>query len=345
MTDEKLTKLERKMREWIDAGAFPGCAFGIYDGSPHLCWMGDAMIEPQKKKVTSETLYDLASLTKVVGTVPAILHLIEEGDLTLETKIASVLPEAGESQVTVRQCLTHTTGAPADFPYQDLKGKQAVVERAASLLPAEGNERICYSDINYILLGEVIERISGMGLDQAFQEWIFDPLCMEDTGFFPAKEDTAPTEIRADRGLVWGQAHDGKAHAMGGISGHAGLFSSGFDIMRFMMAVLGKSANPDIDFLSRASIELMAKEQAADDHDRRGLGWMLSFPGGPMGDLCSDRTLFHTGFAGGSILIDMDQEVGFFVLTNRIHPSRENKAILELRPKFNNMAIAAATDL
>lgn len=201
---------------------------------------------------------------------------------------------------------------------------------------------ICYSDINYILLGEVIERVSGMGLAQAFEKWVFQPLGMTDTGFHPERERCAPTEVRKDRGLVWGEAHDGKAHMMGGISGHAGLFSTGADIGRFIAGILGSAKGENDAFLSRASIDLMAKEHASSAHDRRGLGWMPPIPGGPMGDLCSDRSLFHTGFAGGSILIDLERSAGVVLLTNRIHPTRENRMILDLRPRFHNMVIVAS---
>jgi CubicO group peptidase (beta-lactamase class C family) len=334
-------ELNEKMREWIAAGAFPGCVYGVIGKKSTFSSLGKSMITPEERVNKLETLYDLASLTKVVGTVPAILHLVEAGELTLGTRIASILPEVGESQVTVEQCLTHTSGAPADFSYQELSGKQALIERATSLLPLEGSNVICYSDINYILLGEVIERVSGMSLDQAFHKWIFQPLGMMDTGFDPEHDRCAPTEVREDRGLVWGQAHDGKAHMMGGISGHAGLFSTGSDLGRFVAGILESAKGGNDAFLSSASIQLMAKQHASSTHDRRGLGWMLPIAGGPMGDYCSENSLFHTGFTGGSILIDLDREVGIVLLTNRIHPRRENRMILDLRPRFHNMAIVA----
>lgn len=345
MTSEKMTQFKRQMQAWIDAGAFPGCVFGVIGQSTYYCALGDAMTIPERRKAKLDTVYDLASLTKVVGTVPAILHMMEAGELTLDTRITSILSEVGDSHVTIGQCLTHTSGAPADFPYQDLSGKSAVVERAGSLLPEFGAKTIQYSDINYILLGQVIEKISGMGLEQAFREWIFQPLGMSHTGFSPCKEKTAPTEVRPDRGLVWGEAHDGKAHAMNGVSGHAGLFSTVKDMGKFVSAVLNQGEGEQGRFLSQASIDLMAREHARSDHDRRGLGWMLPFAGSPLGDLCTDRSLFHTGFAGGSILMDLEKQLGLVVLTNRIHPSRENRAILALRPKFNNMAIALSKDL
>lgn len=334
-------ELNEKIEEWIAAGAFPGCVYGVVGKNTNFSSLGKSMITPEERVNKLETLYDLASLTKVVGTVPAILHLIEAGELTLGTRLASILPEVGESQVTIRHCLTHTSGAPADFSYQGLSGKQALIERAASLLPLEGAEVICYSDINYILLGEVIERVSGMSLDQAFDKWIFQPLGMRDTGFDPEHDRCAPTEVREDRGLVWGQAHDGKAHMMGGISGHAGLFSTGSDIGKFVAGMLEAAKGDNDAFLSKASIQLMAKNHASSAYDRRGLGWMLPIAGGPMGDYCSDNSLFHTGFTGGSILLDLDREVGVVLLTNRIHPRRENRMILDLRPKFHNMAILA----
>ena len=340
-TSRYFNKLNEKMRGWIAAGAFPGCVYGVIGKETGFFSLGKSMITPEERVNKLETLYDLASLTKVVGTVPAILHLIEAGDLTLGTRIASILPEIGESQVTIRHCLTHTSGAPADFSYQELSGKQALIERAISLLPLEGSNGICYSDINFILLGEVIERVSGMSLDRAFDKWIFQPLGMRDTGFAPEHDRCAPTEVRVDRGLVWGEAHDGKAHMMGGISGHAGLFSTGSDIGKFVAGILESAKGENEAFLSSASIQLMAKQHASSTHDRRGLGWMLPISGGPMGDYCSENSLFHTGFTGGSVLIDLERELGLVLLTNRIHPSRQNRMILDLRPKFHNMAILA----
>ncbi len=338
--------LEEKMQQWIDEGMMPGCAFGLITRE-EACYraLGRARTTPEQVDVKIETVYDLASLTKVVGTVPAILHLVERGELTLETEVSKVLQEVQVEGLTIRHLLTHTSGAPADFAYQALSGKGEIVQVASSLLPEERTGSIRYSDINYILLGEIIERVGGLPLDQAFDQWIFKPLGMKHTGFFPERESCAPTEIREDRGLVWGEPHDGKAYAMGGVSGHAGLFSTVKDLGRFVHAMLMDGHGKKVQFLSAASIALLSREQADDDHDRRGLGWMLPVQGGPMGDLCSERTLFHTGFAGGSILIDLDRGAGFVVLTNRIHPTRENRGILGIRSKFNNLAIVVAENL
>jgi CubicO group peptidase (beta-lactamase class C family) len=285
--------------------------------------------------VTPETIYDLASLTKVVATLPSVLRLVAEGEISLDEEVRRFFPEARAplAYASVRRLLSHTAGLPGSLPLH--REAASVEEGVEVILAAEigpGSPYI-YSDPGMILLGALVGRVSGQGLDRFAHEQVFAPLGMADTRFGPVTDrQVAATEYRPDRRqVVEGVVHDSNALAMGGICGHAGLFGTAGDLSRYARAwlELDERLGP-AELLREATLE-----QANQDGTRRGLGWMLQGEDSSVGGRASQSTFGHTGFTGTSLWCDPEQ--GWFgsLLTNRVHPSRENAMTIQgLRKRF-----------
>ncbi|HET9899112.1 MAG TPA: serine hydrolase domain-containing protein [Streptosporangiaceae bacterium] len=293
-------------------------------------------------EATGSTAFDLASLTKVVATVPIVLLLHQRGAWSIDDQIARWLPGAPSSPVTIRQCLTHTAGLVPHRPFYEVRGTVAGIREAvvAELAGAAGGP-VNYSDLGYMLLGWAIENCAGDSLDAVAGREIFGPLGMLSTSFRPSVRRTwvAATEQSAQGrgGLIWGEVHDGNAYALGGVSGHAGVFSTAADLGRFAIALLRPGSHP---VLSAPSIELMTSGQAVSGADVRGLGWRLGSTSG-WGEW-PDGTIWHTGFTGTSLLVAPSLGVGAVLLTNAVHPARRRPAeITELRAGFHALVLAA----
>jgi CubicO group peptidase (beta-lactamase class C family) len=212
------------------------------------------------------------------------------------------------------------------------------------------NSQIVYSDIGYILLGKIIEKITGVPLDRYAKEILFTPLEMFDTTYNPGdKKRCAPTEERKDRivqGILRGEVHDEKSYILGGVAGHAGLFSTVTDVAHFIDMILNKGVYKGRRIFSEAVIDLLFAPKVEISHpliknyDRRGIGWIIQSCYSSAGDLVSEETILHTGFTGTNIWIDRRNEIGFCLLTNRVHPTRENLKIITVRPKLANFIMA-----
>lgn len=290
--------------------------------------------------VWAETRFDLASLSKVVGTLPAVLKLVEAGAVGLESPVRRFFSNAGWFQspslgdVTVRQLLTHTSGLPA---------WRALYATAADRLTALGSTlqtplehpsgRVVYSDLGFILLGAVVERVSGLRLGAFTQTQVFGPLGLETLRYgVPAGVLVAATEDCGWRGrLLEGEVHDENAFAFGGVAGHAGLFGTALDVARYAQAWLRLEtpfASPDL--LRRAT-----QEHAGEGDLRRALGWGLAGRGSSAGRHASPAAYGHTGFTGTSVWIDPERGRFAVLLTNRVHPSRfGGEGIHDLRVRF-----------
>ena len=305
----------------VDSDGVALQAFGGY-----ACMIGDVV------PTTLETSYDLASLTKVVCTVTLALIARERGWLTLDDPVVRWLPQypegpktaAAPEGTTLRQLLTHTAGLVDHRPfYETLRGRgpieAAVYEEARSATPGSP---VLYSDLGYMLLGWVLEACLQTSLDEAFASMVGGPLGLVGTRFRPRWEGNlgavAATELdgdqRSGRGLIWGEVHDGNAFALGGVSGHAGLFAPVGDLVRFVRRLLVPNG-----VLSAESVALMNSRQAATGNDIRGIGWRLD----PVEwGTWPERTLWHTGFTGTSLLIAPETGVAVVLLTNSVHPGR-----------------------
>jgi len=306
---------------------------------------------------TSETtIWDLASLTKVIGTTSAAMALVEEGTLSLDDRVAAWVPtwirgDRRKLQVTVRQLMTHRAGLPAFRRwYSEIEGREAYDAAIdAEPLEADPGERYLYSDIGVMTLARVIEQASREPIDSLLQRRVFGPMGMTDTGFNPAPElrgRIAPTEIdTVYRGYhVHGEVHDENAHAYGGVSGHAGLFSTARDLSRFARTMLrgGVTDSGEQVFLP-STIRSFTRRQT--EASSRALGWDTpSGANSSAGRWMTPSAFGHTGYTGTSIWIDPELDLFVIVLTNRVNPTRENSRHAAMRREVANLAVQALTD-
>ncbi|MCY9659848.1 serine hydrolase [Paenibacillus chondroitinus] len=317
--------------------------------------VGHSIISDETKlKVTEDTIYDCASLTKVMATLPLIMQLIDRGELRLRDHITRFFPEFsgnGKDEVTVKHLLSHTSGLQA---FKDLHSHGWTPEQIKAAVLGESLSHACgssyaYSDFNYIILGELAAKLFSMPLDEAATRYVFEPLGMHDTGYCPAKElqlRIAATEFM-DGAYRWGEVHDENAWAMGGVSGHAGVFSTAMDVAKYAAMWLnhGKpAADGHGHVLSSASVSAATRSYTEDKvNANRGLGWVLKGDvWDASGDLFSSLSYGHTGFTGTSIWMDPQSSVFAVLLTNRVHFGRE-KSVVRLRDCFHN-AIAASIE-
>jgi CubicO group peptidase (beta-lactamase class C family) len=340
---DRVHLLDLYLEKAIENEAFPGAAWGlITPDEEHFGFAGHAQIVPAPRKMRIDSIFDIASLTKVVATTTSIMILIENGELRLHDTVGSILPAEHLKNTTILQLLTHTSGLPASVKfYQANRDRAGMIDDLYQVpLVDQPGTVVTYSDLNFMLLGLMIEKISG-SLEQFSRRYVFEPLDMNDTCFNPSLETSerfVATEFREDRGVVSGQVHDGNGYAMGGVSGHAGLFSTAQDLGRFVRMLLSNGYHHGRRIIGRASLDLMRHCYTEQLGERRGLGWKLKNPGDAMGDLASEDALFHTGFTGTSLLVDQQRGLGVILLTNRIHPSRDNQKLLALRGKIHNIA-------
>ena len=336
-----LKEIKQMLREGVQNEHFPGVHFGyvIKNQKPMIDYVGYKQIYPSKVELRGDEIYDVASLTKVVSTTTLIMKLIEEKKLSLDTKINDVIDWYPMDDTTVYDLLTHTSGLPADIPRANtLKDKADVVSKIKNVkLKVNKGEYIIYSDIGFILLGLMIEKITGKSLHEYSQEIIFKPLGMKDTSYQPNGYRCAPTEFRNDdvyHGLLKGLVHDEKAFALGG-AGHAGLFSTVCDLTLFIKAIL-----EDRFVLKKETVDLLFKVQKElpslnGNILKRALGWDKPTEGGSSSELSDfDQTILHTGFTGCNMFIDRKHNMGYVMLSNAVHPKRDLNQIIGYRKQI-----------
>jgi beta-glucosidase-like glycosyl hydrolase/CubicO group peptidase (beta-lactamase class C family) len=346
--------MDRAVRD----GAFPGGVLAVgHRGQLALRAFGKLSYDRGATAVAPDTLYDLASLTKVVVTTMLTAQLTEArsgAGIRLGAPIERYLPEwaAGPQPdwrrlVTVRHLLTHTSGLP---PHRDYfltaKDRRELLRKIfAEPLDAQPGAKETYSDLGFILLGEIIERATGKPLDLLAAEQIFQPLGMTNTMFSPPRKllpRIAPTENDTSfrKRLIWGEVHDENAYVMGGVAGHAGLFGDAGDLAVFCQMLLNGGIYAHRRILGRLTVaEFTASQPLASN--ARSLGWTLPTQNSSSGHYFSPRSFGHTGFTGTSLWIDPDRQLFIVLLTNRVHPTRENQKIQDLRPTLHDAVIKA----
>ncbi|RLG50842.1 MAG: hypothetical protein DRO00_08110 [Thermoproteota archaeon] len=350
MDPARLNYLKELTMKWINKRAFPGAVYLIARKGVIVAHeaFGHAVKTPFTREMTKETIFDMASLTKVMATATSIMTLVERGALTLKEKVVDYFPEAKwrYKEVTLWHLITHTSGLPPFKPVHKL-GREGIIKAILdSEQLCEPGKRVIYSDLGYILLGEIVKEVSGKPLDVYSRENIFLPLGMEDTMFNPPehlKERIAATELCKWRGRVLiGEVHDERAYALGGVAGHAGLFSKALDAAIFAQMFLNLGKYDHVRVLSPLTVKKMTKNHTKGLGARRGLGWLINSRGvASSGDLLSTKAYGHTGFTGTSVWVDPKLKLLVVLLTNRVHPTRENEMILRFRPLFHN-AVAGA---
>jgi CubicO group peptidase (beta-lactamase class C family) len=342
---------DRLLDDFRARRAFPGgvLAVGYRGALVHLHPFGRLTYDANAPAVTAGTLYDLASLTKVVATTTMAMILVDEGKLDLDQRVQTYLPGfqgPGKEAVTVRHLLTHSSGLDATAPlYKELSGKEAFVERIERMdLVYPPGSRSLYSDLGIILLGEILEKVAGQPLEAFVRERVFAPLAMRHTMFRPPAElrpRIAPTEVDPWRGrLVQGEVHDENAFAMGGVAPHAGLFSTAGDLARFAQMLLNGGTLDGRRIVSGETVELFTRRTEIPGSDR-ALGWDTKSAEGSAGTLFSPRSFGHTGFTGTSMWIDPARQLYVILLTNRVHPTRDNQLIREARPAVADAVVRA----
>ena len=327
----------------LDARAYPGAYAVVGDrrgilaegGAGRTDWRDDA------PPVDRRTIWDLASLTKVVGTTTALAQLIERGQVDLYAPVQRYLPDwtgPRQDRVRVWHLLTHTSGLPAFRPYDRQTQRPDSLERllfTTGLERASGDSMV-YSDIGAFVMGEIIERVSGQPLDRYLAANVFAPLGMHETMFNPPdslRARVAPTEIDSLRGgLVHGKVHDERAYYAGGIAAHAGLFSSAADLARFATMLLHGGTLDGTRVLNGQTLRQFAAYADSGRHNR-GLGWQKA-PAPWAGRALSSSAFGHTGFTGTSIAVDPELDIYVILLSNRVNPTRNNPRIGDVRRRL-----------
>ena len=354
MSGERLKRLDEVLRTAITKEEIPG-AVVLVAREGRVVYrkaFGHRALMPNKKPMLIDTIFDVASLTKVLVTAPSIMILVEEGKLSLTDPVSKYLPrfsQYGKHRVTILQLLTHYSGLRPT-----LKGNStwSGYEEAVRLVLRERlvtspGKKFIYSDINYMVLGEVVQRISEQSLDQFAQERIFAPLGMADTHFSPGPElmeRIAPTEMRAGN-MLQGTVHDPRASRMGGCAGHAGVFSTADDTAQFAQMILDGGTYRGNRVLSPLSVMQMTSPQSPpSDESLRGLGFDIGSPfGTPRGDLFPRGSFGHTGFTGTSLWIDPFTKTFVILFTSRVHP-RGKGNVIALRKRVASVAAASIVD-
>ncbi len=389
---DRLDRARVFLERCIADGAFAGAvALVALRGEIVAHWaLGHAEVEPRRRPMTPDAIFDLASLTKAVGGATAAMVLLEDGVWGLDDAVARFIPEfaqRGKRDVTLRHLLTHTAGFAGWVPtYAHASDPESALAYVCQLPLANlPGSVVVYSDIGMSLIGHLVRRVTGAGVDRLLEERVWHPLGMHDTRYTP------PPSVRArivatERGnrfeqamvrnlgetfggwrmdVIVGEVNDGNTwYPLGGVSTHAGLFSTASDLLTFAHTLLEGGRG----VLSPSSIAEATRDQTMGLGQTRGLGWQLlqkgrrlheeiapsawarrvfpatrySFPGvRPFGDLLSGRTFGHTGFTGTSLAVDPERDLVIVLLTNRIHPDADNFQLEYLRPRFHNMVAAS----
>jgi len=351
----RLDVVDGIVREAVRDGQIPGAVVLVgHDGQViYRKAFGERALEPQREAMTADTIFDLASLTKVVATTTAVMQLVQRGQARVNEPVAKYIPEFGENgkeEITLRELLTHDSGLPKDLDLsQPWEGRETALHMAYAEKPiyAPGS-RFLYSDVNFIVLGALVERVSETPLNEYCQKNIFVPLKMMHTRFLPPASwlpKIAPTQYDEHDKMLRGAVHDPTARRMGGVAGHAGLFSTADDLAKFAQALLNGDGALPTPILSSLMVEKMTTpQQPPTSQVLHGFGWDIDSPfSSNRGDLLPVGSFGHTGFTGTSLWIDPTTRTFIIVLTNAVHPRGKGSAVA-LRSKIAT-AVAAALPL
>lgn len=368
-----LQAADKVVESAIADSAFPGACYAVgHEGFVSVKAFGRFMDCAESQSVRTDTVWDLASVSKVVGTTTAAMLMVDEGKLDLNAPVAQTLPEFGangKSNITVRNLMVHDSGLAAFHPYQRQFQKPSQVLDAiyADPLVYPTGTKTVYSDLGIITLAKVIERVSGSSLDNLLRDRVFGPLGMRDTMYNPPEPirgRCAPTEgvepwraeLRAMRGLeshstacphphaqefIQGEVHDPNAMVLGGVAGHAGLFSTAGDLAVFLAMLRNGGRHAELQLVKPDTVRQFTERAA--EGSTRALGWdTKSAQGSSAGTKFSMRSFGHTGYTGTCVWTDPERELFGILLTNRVHPTSENLKITQVRPKFYDAIATAA---
>jgi uncharacterized protein YbbC (DUF1343 family)/CubicO group peptidase (beta-lactamase class C family) len=350
----KLAEIDASITAAISNRAAPGVVLWLeHAGSSYHRAYGQRSVLPVPEVMTGDTIFDAASLTKVLATTPALMRLVERGQIRIDEPVARYLPEftgEGRDAITLRHLLTHTSGLRPGIPLRpDWTGYEAGISRALAERPQAAPEtRFVYSDVNFILLGEIIRRVSGHSLDEFCAGEIYIPAGMTNTGFRPnpgLRRQIAPTTL-SEGEYLRGIVHDPTARRMGGVAGHAGLFTTAADAARFARMMLAEGRSGEERIFDPETVRLMVSVQTpgTQTRARRGLGWDIDSPyAGPRGEHFPVGSYGHTGWTGTSLWIDPFSRTFLVLMSNRNHPT-EDGSVIALRREIGTLAAEAVSD-
>lgn len=331
----------------ISDSAFPGAVLLVSrDGKIiHEKAYGNYTYEQKSPKMKASTIFDLASVSKVVGTTSAAMMLIDQGKMNLDDRVTKYLPvfgNNGKENITIRNLLLHNAGlAPFKKYYDVYSTSEEVVNDIMNLTPEqEPGSKYVYSDLGMITLQKVMEKVSGKSLDNFIEENLFTPMGMKSTMYNPPaelKDSCAPTEFDDFYRMqqLQGEVHDERAFMLNGVAGHAGLFSNASDLAKFLQMILNKGNYKGKQFIRSETVELFTKKQS--EQSTRGLGWDTKSPeGSSAGQYFSLRSWGHTGYTGTSVWTDPELKTFVILLTNRVYPTRNNNKLSKVRPLIHD---------
>ncbi len=353
MDAAKLAQIDAIVAEGIEQKKMPGCVvcIGRRGKIVLLRAYGNKQVKPAEVPMTTDTVFDLASITKPMATATSIMLLVERGQLKLDDKVTAIIPDFaanGKEGITIHDLLIHQSGLLPDNALADYDdGPEAAIQKICALkLQAPTGSKFIYSDVNFILLGEIVRRTSGKTVHEFSRDNIFQPLGMKETGYLPdeaLRARAAPTEER-DGHLMQGEVHDPRAFQLGGVAGHAGLFSTAEDIAIFAQMMLGRGDYQGTRIMSPETFALMTRGEKVSS-GIRGLGWdKRTGYSINRGKGLSDAAFGHGGFTGTVLWIDPELELFVIFLSNRVHP--DGKGLVNpLAGKIGTVAAEAILDV
>lgn len=356
MSAEKLARIDELVEEGLEQKRMPGCVVvvGRKGKIVYRKAFGYRQLEPEKVPMTVDTVFDMASITKPMATATSAMVLLEQGKLRLRDRVSQYIPEfanGGKEEATVMHLLTHQAGFVPDNALADyLDGREQAFKNIYALSARyPPSEKFVYSDVGFILLDDLIERQSGMNVHEFSHRYIFEPLGMNETGYLPSEELRERAVTTQERESRWmrGEVHDPRAYAIGGVAGHAGLFSTANDIAIYAQMMLQKGTYKGKRILSEATVELMTSAYSIEEPKKtsiRGLGWdKLSGYSSNRGENMSARAFGHGGFTGTVLWMDPEHDLFFIFLSNRVHPNGKG-SVNRLAGRIATVAVGAIDD-
>lgn len=371
--ESALNRIDSLMQAAIQDHAFPGAAVAIGRGSKLIKLQGYGHFGYQKKwnqAVTPNTLFDLASLTKVIATTTAIMQLYEEGKIQLEDKVIKYLPKFaknGKADITIRQLLSHSSGLKPDVSIRGVTSGEVLIDSVLTeKMTYEPDTKSVYSDSNFILLAMIVEQVSGQKFATYCKQHIFKPLGMTHTGFIPYSDsdtthtyfektgntvivnetvDTTnivPTADHANN-LFWGVVNDPRSQLTAGVAGHAGLYSSAEDLAKIAFMYLHQGKVNGKQFLKASTINLFTKDYGV-PNSNRALGWEVAYEDCSCGKYFGPKSFGHTGYTGTMIWFDPQQDLFGILLTNQVFPNGHGTKVYAVRQKFENLVYTSLVD-
>ncbi|MBO4587215.1 MAG: serine hydrolase [Bacteroidales bacterium] len=337
----------------ISAHATPGCQIVVLHKGRKIIdrAYGHFTYDTQAAEVTPQTVYDLASLTKVTATTLAIMKLVDDGKIKIDDKLSKHLPylkKTDKADITIKQVMSHCARFKAfDAYWKEVSGFDSILSRVVAS-PLNDKEGMVYSDLGFMLLSDLVRYVSGKTLDQYVDEHFYNPMGLTSTKFNPTRNGVdlaliAPTEQDSLRGLIQGDVHDPNAFAMGGVSGHAGLFSTAGEVAELMQMLLDGGQYRGRRYLKQSTIELFTKRHFASSGNRRALGFDKQlFNPSSKGQTCpeaSQNSFGHTGFTGTMLWVDPDNGLVYVFLSNRVHPSAETNLLAQMNIRTDIQSI------